>query len=464
MHAGPGHFLPNLAVIAYAGYRVERALGATAFLVVSAASVACGGLLVALFSAFSVMGSSILGYGFLGALLAIGFRFGETIPARHRRFYGYGNLLLFAMLFVSGLRMEQASHLGHMGGLIGGILATVLIKPAICFRQPERNRRRRFNLTLTILLSLLPLFWMPIVERLPGVALGGVERVEREDMGVSFELPSRLMALQGHLRGLPAWALNAQSEEGVFCGLETLPKGEVLQGEPLASFWSQGGNFPIREEAPPDSLGPGWTAQAFELEDDSGNQYRIVEHQLQRGRWVVRAGYRIQSGPSGPSRFREAFFASFLDTLEVSEPPDLRTASQAWLLKKDTANALAYAEQLRRIEDIEGLDEVLRVAAEKQAPRQRKALGRWKRIRRQRIAFWGEYLEFNRPEHLSFVMDVLRSSPRDTASQREGILWLGSNGHCDDAHLAYDEFVALRETAARASGISDALGTICPTP
>ncbi|MEC7240443.1 MAG: rhomboid family intramembrane serine protease [Myxococcota bacterium] len=464
VHAGPGHLLPNLAVIAYAGYRVERALGASAFWLVSAASVACGGLLVALFSAFAVMGSSILGYGFFGALLAIGFRFGETIPSRHRRFYGYGNLLLFAMLFVSGLRMEQASHLGHIGGLLGGIGATALLQPAIAYRQPERNRRRRWNLSAALLLSMAPLLWSPAVgSMVPGLAFGGSQRVVLEEEGVRLELPARLARIEGRLRGLPAFALSLQSEEGVFCGLEVLPVGESLDGDRLSAFWSQGDAVPIATAEKPPSLGEGWEGYAFDLESESGT-FRVVEHQLRRGRWLLRAGYRIQSSDSGPSAFREAFYASFLPTIELDDPPKLQKARQAWLLKKDTRNALDYAEQLQRIGDWDALNELLEKASEREAPRQRKALGRWKRIRRQRIAFWRAHPEFNAPNAVDFVKEILRESPLDRAAQKEGILWLAANGDCEGAAIAYDRFKELREHAAQASGIANDLNTLCPSP
>ena len=463
VHAGPGHLLPNLAVIAYAGYRVERALGASAFWLVSAASVAVGGLLVALFSAFSVMGSSILGYGFFGALLAIGFRFGDTIPSRHRRFYGYGNLLLFAMLFVSGLRMEQASHLGHIGGLIGGVVATMLLTPAVAYRQPERNQRRRRNLLAALLLSLSPLVWSPVVgSALPGLAFGGSERVVLEDLGVRFDLPSRLARIEGRLRGMPAFALSLQSEEGVFCGLEVLPEGEDFDAERLAAFWSQGGSFPIVPVEPPVPLREGWSAQAFDIEGEN-RRFRVVEHQLRRGRWLLRAGYRIQSSQSGPASFREAFYSAFLPTIEIDEPPKLSQSRQAWLLKKDTRNALDYAEQLRRVEDFDSLSGLLKEAAEREAPRQRKALARWKKLRRQRIAFWRGHPEYSAPSDLDFVLEVLAQSPGDRTTQREGILWLAANGHCGKATLAYDSFKSVRDHAAQASGILNDLHSLCPT-
>jgi membrane associated rhomboid family serine protease len=461
VHAGPGHLLPNLAVIVYAGYRVERALGASAFLLTSSAAVAGGGLLVAVFSGLPVMGSSILGYGFLGALLTIGFRFGDTIPKRHRGFYGYGNLLLFALLFVSGLRMDQASHLGHVGGLLGGILAVVLLRPAVSLPVSNRWKQRRRNLFWAVLLGVSPLIWVPAVRLSPFLAFGATVTVDLEKAGIQFELPKHLERFTGRLRGIPAWALSASSGEAVFCGMEPIPAGEGMESDTFEAFWSQGRDLETRSPEAPASLGEGWKVNALELKDEKGQWFRIVEHNLQRGRWLVRTGYRIRSDGEAPSSVREAFFGSFLKDLVVGEPPALAKARQAWILKKDTRTSLDFADQLDRVEDWVQVEAVLKERAERDPPRTRRLRRRWNRIVRDRLALWNAHPEVAPEKGQVWLQGALAAVPRDTGVQREGILWLGSHGACEEAKMAYDAFEELRRSAALASGIAEDLGAIC---
>lgn len=461
VHAGPGHFLPNLAVIVYAGYRVERTLGATAFLTVSAASVAFGGVLVALFSTLPVMGSSILGYGFLGALLTIGFRFGDTIPKRHRRFYGYGNLLLFAFLFVNGLRMEQASHLGHLGGLLGGILAASAVLPAVCFRQPKRQSQRKKNLSWAVALSLLPLVWVPGVHAVPSLSFGATTPVHLEKDGLRFDLLNRLSHFDGRLRGLPAWALGAESGEAIFVGLEPIPAGESMDADRFGAFWRQGEALVSQVAVVPEPLGLAWTANALEIQDENGDWFTVVEHNLQRGQWLVRAGYRIRSNGVKPAAFRQHFFGAFLKTLVVEPPPALVQAQAEWGLKKDTRTALKLANQLNRMADWPALEAVYKVIAERDPPRSRKSRRRYNRILRERISLWGAHPEVLPEGALQWVLGALVVVPTDSGVQKAGILWLSLNNGCNEAKIAYDSFQVLRPRPALASGIKDQLAEVC---
>jgi rhomboid protease GluP len=461
VHAGPGHFLPNLAVIVYAGYRVERALGATAFLAVSAAAVACGGVLVALFSGLPVMGSSILGYGFLGALLTIGFRFGDTIPKRHRRFYGYGNLLLFAFLFVNGLRMEQASHLGHLGGLIGGILAASAVRPAVCFRQPKRQLQRKKNLALAVALSLFPLVWVPGVHAFPALALGATAPVHLEKDGLRFDLLNRLSRFGGRLRGLPAWALGADSGEAIFVGLEPIPAGESMDADRFGAFWRQGETLVAQVAVEGVPLGAGWTVNALEIQDENGDWFAVVEHNLQRGQWLVRAGYRIRSNGVRPAAFRQKFFGAFLKTLVVESPPALVQAQHEWGLKKNTQTGLGLANQLNRMADWPAVEAIYKVIAERDPPQSRKSRRRYNRILRERISLWGAHPEIVPEGALEWVLSALGGTLTDSGVQKSGIEWLAANSRCNEAKMAYDRFSGLRPRLAANSGLPKHLAEVC---
>jgi len=306
------------------------------------------------------------------------------------------------------------------------------------------------------------MLWVPAIRKAPSIAFGGSLLVEQEESGIRFEIPQRLARFQGRLRGLPAWAIGAGSGEAIFCGLESIPEGEVMDADRFDAFWSQGQVFETRTREDVVALAEGWTVHAMEIQDEKGLWFRVVEHNLQRGQWLVRAGYRIRSNGSSPTKVRTAFYGRFLEGLQVVEPPALSEARQAWTLKKDTRTSLDFADQLQRIGAWSEVEEVLKERAERTPPNGRQARRRWNRILRERIGLWNLHPEVVPSEGgKAWVRGALAAVPRDTGIQREGILWLGGQGACDEAKIAYDAFKELRRNAALVSGIDESLGEIC---
>ena len=121
LHLSVVHFWINCAVICYCGLRVERILGQQGLAQVLLMASALGGLFVCLGSERPVVGSSILGFGLLGAQVALGFRYSNSILPSLRWHYGWVTFLVFASIQIFGLQSAQVSHLGHLGGFIGGL-------------------------------------------------------------------------------------------------------------------------------------------------------------------------------------------------------------------------------------------------------------------------------------------------------------------------------------------------------
>ncbi len=359
VHGGPGHLFPNLAVLGYAGYRVERALGTGAFVVVVAASVLCGSLSVAIFGAMPVMGSSLAGYGLFGALLAIGFRFGDTIPPHYRRFYGFGNLALFAVLFISGLGVENASHSGHAGALLAGSLAGMFVRADSAISASRVRARRRGNLAFGALLFVAPLGVAPLLLHAPALVLGPLDGAELE--GVEIDLPGKLADHPGRLRGLEAWTTSVFSRDAVFCGVERVASRTKRSGEEFREFW--GGSEVERTYLldAPASLGPGWTGLAAELPDSAGGaRIEVVEHQYLRGEWLLRVGYLLKRRPSGRSGRRKAVFDAVIASAVVQEVSGLRKAREDFAgLPGSMRYGVEYARQLDRSGEVVEADAVL---------------------------------------------------------------------------------------------------------
>ncbi|MFT5583345.1 MAG: membrane associated rhomboid family serine protease [Cognaticolwellia sp.] len=329
------HLLGNLSVIAYSGYRTERALGRDGYFVVATLSLLFGALFVALGQRGPVIGSSVLAFGLLGAQLTIGFRFGDTLPASQRRFYGFGNLLFAAVILAGTLTTPNVSHAAHAGGFIGGLLGALLWKPQ--FLVASRSPKVLWPVLGALALS--PMLLGPVLRVLPG-ALWGLQDVDVAKAGASLRIPGRFLAPAGQgisVRGMPAWRSSPSSDELFFCGLLELDWERVAQGDPLVGAvleddWGRLIEGSPREVKPPLSRGPGWTAHALIFDGEEGEpDYMLVEHHRLQGVWLNRVGYIVTLDEEGESGPRTPIFQNMLASLEVGEPPELAAARSAHL-------------------------------------------------------------------------------------------------------------------------------------
>jgi len=444
VHAGPMHLFPNLAVVGYTGYRVERALGASATAVVVASSIFFGGLAVGMYSSLPVMGSSIAGYGLLGAVIVVGFRFGDTIPSHHQRFYGYGNVLLFALLFVSGLRIENASMLGHFGGLFGGILATAVVTPSVATSRRIADKVARKNLFVTALLIASPAFLTPVFSAVPSVLWG--DRVEVESDGALLHLPVRLESNPASLRGLRAWTTSRHSNEAMFADLELVPEGHSWEGDTQLSFWAGGGEAQFEEPPANFQMGEAFSGASILREDDLGDQYRVVEYTQQRGRWLYRFGYQVRVDKHGYSAPRGKLFAWALEGIEILEPEALQEARLAWMSSRSLSRGSSLGEQLGWWGDYEGAERVFSDSAELGGHISMSSRRRYVQYARRRLRVWHSAPNIQVDDQ--WLISTLREYSRDSTLNELGISWLVSQGRCGDALPAMEAHLASNDAAS----------------
>ena len=450
VHAGSMHLFPNLAVLGYCGFRVERALGARGYGLVAAASVLLGALFVALFQQNPVIGSSILGFGFWGAQLAIGFRFGDTLPPGARRYYGYGNLLFFAVLFGGTLYQENTSHWAHVGGLLGGVLATMLLRPAHVVASDRAPVVRRLGEAAIAATLLLTFVLGPLLRLLP--VWGQPETLSLGEVGIELDVPSRLVPEdRTHdvtVRGMPAWTTSDASEEFAFAGLDVLDwelavHGDPLTGEDLARHWGRRieGEAVVVEAPPP--RGPAWTAHALAFQDADGvARYLLVEQHLLRGRYLNRVGYVVALDERGEPGRRHGLFESITDSARVGEPPSLAEARSAHLRNAASARLrVDLAEALHDVGDFEQADAMYALVLDEGGRMVPEAVTG-------RLAMWRLHPEaFPVPEEPWFAR-WLEAYPADRGLQEDGIVTLAAAGHCAAARTAHERFAEARPDAA----------------
>ncbi len=348
LHAGPFHLAMNLLVLAYCGHRVERALGAGGVAVVGAAGVLGGSALVAAFGILPVVGASILAYGVWGAQIVIGFRVGAALPRGWRGFYGWGNLWVFLPLFLAGLGAEGVSHLGHLGGLLGGGLAAAIVPAESFASRASLPRRRALNLLLAGILAVMPGVASGVLARVPAALAWPEVVIEAREAGVTLGLPWRMAGASHTYGGLRAWAHSPHGGDPIFCDLGYLREPLAPTSAALVDAWADVLRAAVEEIEPPPALGACWRAHRFAVRDPvSGERLgSVTEHQLLRGIALLRVGYFVSEG-SGAAR--EALYTRALAGIQVGEPPALAEARRKrGLYPEQPEIAYAFAEQLAR--------------------------------------------------------------------------------------------------------------------
>lgn len=433
VHANPQHLLSNLLVIAYSGYRAERALGPWGYLSVGAAALLCGATLIALFGTMPVVGSSVLAYGLLAAQLAVGFRFGDVIPASQRRYYGYGNLLLFGVLVSQSAFASGVSHLGHLGGFVGGYVTAMLVQPPLMWPRADRGRAtRRAALALGGLLLATALMG-PALRALPGLIWGDEREVVCD--GVLLRMPARLSGdprrpSRYTIDGMNAWKASRNTESALFCSLRVLDWDALNHPEMTdpGRAWAGEGERAIPIAAPP-PRGPGWTGYAVEIERDGAPTTRVIEHQLLRGRVWLRLGMLLELDASGEPGPEAAVFERVIATAEVGDPPALSAARAEHMRADSPATRLALADALAEVGDLRQADGLYDLVIATNAPESATAAAH-------RLAMWAQNLAaFDDPADPAWFESWMIDAPTSLALQRDGLRWLVARGRCDVARL-----------------------------
>mgnify|MGYP000085152044 CR=1 FL=1 len=445
IHAGPMHVFGNLIAIAVSGWRVERALGATAYLVVCLASVLLGAALVVLICPLPVVGSSTLGFGLLGAHVAIGFRYGDVLPPRMRGKYGFGVLPVLLLILLPNLTLPAVAHSAHLGGLVGGGVAALAVRPDTTAGRTAQGPRRLLNLGIAALLALAPAAITPLVVAFPAPLHGWSEEVEIEGTGVTLRLPWRVARNEGVLLNAAAWSTSPSSPDVLFGGLNRARA--VHDAARLARTWERGAQL---DPAPtPEPLGAGWVATAFTRSPRLGDVFPpeyVVEHQQLRGSTLLRVGYVVRLDANGLPGPRAAFFEQILRTAELGDPPKLARARAKFSEFPEIGdNRQEFGRQLYLVGAWVEAERVLAPLIDPADIRGSDAL-------RVRLDIWARHpdaVQVAWPDGPDgdWLVAVLEASVSQRFYQDRGIRALAHLGRCDDADRGLAAFAARRPDA-----------------
>ncbi|MFA5524215.1 MAG: rhomboid family intramembrane serine protease [Tissierellales bacterium] len=124
LHANITHLLVNCYSLYAVGPTVERIYGRAKFLFIYFIAGFMGSLLSFMFSINPSVGASGAIFGLLGALLY----FGVEYPNLFKVYFGRSILTTIGINLVYGFMNTGIDNFGHMGGLIGGFLASGIVK------------------------------------------------------------------------------------------------------------------------------------------------------------------------------------------------------------------------------------------------------------------------------------------------------------------------------------------------
>lgn len=144
LHADITHLIVNCYSLYAVGPVVETIYGRTKFLFIYLMSGFFGSLLSFMFSINSAVGASGAIFGLLGALLYFGIEF----PNLFKVYFGRSILITLAINLGYGLINTGIDNLGHIGGLLGGFIASGIV-------QVRGNRKGKWIVNRTIFIVLI---------------------------------------------------------------------------------------------------------------------------------------------------------------------------------------------------------------------------------------------------------------------------------------------------------------------
>ena len=380
IHLDEMHLIGNAVILFYCSFRVERAFGFWSVLLTLSMAMLCGNVLIILVGQEPVVGSSVLVFGLWAAQVAIGFRLAETLPMEFRGSYGWGNFFVFVPMLLLNFMSTDVSHLGHLGGMLGGALIGFMYTSESMI--PLRQRRAWKRLLEVVLchgfLAVLVSFCS-----VPFIASFPEEAVDRKEAGVIVQLPSRMEI--DSWNSMTVWRSYPDEENLFFADSFWLSTGRLVTSDDLRKWWAQHLDTEIGEPSLTVAPKEGWQDHFFQSED------RIVwERVQQEGSYLVRTGCLFQKQDMGRLRICQYW----LEQIYRREPLELEQARLRHERFAQTPEAaFEYASIMRDYGKILEVDEIYEQIA------YRKDKYRW------RALFEKLLLRLAHPDHFSWQDD-----------------------------------------------------------
>ena len=221
LHRDRNHLLFNMFFLFNIGGAVENAYRVRDYLFILVVSGVATTVLSTVMSAVPSVGASGMILGLFGAASVFGFKYGGILPKRYRRYFGGAALPYALFILYVGLTTKDTDNWGHLGGLIGGMLATIPLHPRLWVETQEKpSLFVRFGAPAGAVLVVVGVFAAAPIIRAVGPRY---ESLTDEKSGIRFSYPANWFSGQNHL-GYPAKGNTLGTSIGV--------RAETRQSEP----------------------------------------------------------------------------------------------------------------------------------------------------------------------------------------------------------------------------------------
>lgn len=185
VHADQLHLLANAGFLMLFGLALENAYSRWSYALILLSSALTSGLASYLFTEAPSAGASGIVFGILGGLVVFGIKYRALIPRRYAYYFGWSVLPLILITVYAGLAEPLVDHSGHLGGLVGGVLACLFLGAELLEKGP--SSRLAWLRTVAILLATPAALVLagPLVAR-----AAGRERSIEDDLGFQLSVPA----------------------------------------------------------------------------------------------------------------------------------------------------------------------------------------------------------------------------------------------------------------------------------
>lgn len=144
-------------------------------------------------SSLASVGASGMVLGLFGSASVFGYVYGRDLPPRYRRYFGSAVLPYALFILYLGLASPDTDNWGHLGGFLGGLLATLPLAPRGLVQGGSWKRWWSSAASLALVGSVIALG--PVIRKIGLV----FEPVRDERSGLAFVYPAYWKTGQNHL-------------------------------------------------------------------------------------------------------------------------------------------------------------------------------------------------------------------------------------------------------------------------
>lgn len=213
IHRDVLHLFFNMFFLFNVGGAMENAYRLQDYVLIVLASALSTTMLSCAMSPLPSVGASGVVLGLFGAASVFGYKYSDILPKKYRRYFGGAVLPYGLFILYVGLGSPNTDNWGHLGGLLGGILAALPLDPKLLHVGRFQRSPLLHNMPLVVLVVLLA----TTLAAGPAIQYFGprLEHYESREKGFAIAYPAIWTEGYNHL-GYPSSGNNLGATFGLY--------------------------------------------------------------------------------------------------------------------------------------------------------------------------------------------------------------------------------------------------------